>query len=114
LQKVALVIPTQLQHYEDRRWFLATQVAEVHKQNVQSCQDFIDLAAMIVRGEFKTIPVATDTYILFGVGAKANDDAFHTLSGRPRTFRSTAKPNCATGMQKSRARGHNSKKKSRI
>jgi len=76
LQKVALVIPTQLQHYEDRRWFLATQVAEVHKQNVQSCQDFIDLAAMIVRGEFKTIPAATDTYILFGVGAKANDDAF--------------------------------------
>ena len=76
LQKVALVIPTQLQHYEDRRWFLATQVAEVHKQNVQSCQDFIDLAAMIVRGELKTIPAATDTYILFGVGAKANDDAF--------------------------------------
>ena len=75
-QKVALVIPTQLQHYEDRRWFLATQVAEVHKQNVQSCQDFIDLAAMIVRGEFKTIPAATDSYILFGVGAKANDEAF--------------------------------------
>jgi Family of unknown function (DUF5715) len=75
-QKVALVIPTQLQHYEDRRWFLATQVAEVHKQNVQSCQDFIDLAALIVRGEFKTVPAATDSYILFGVGAKANDDAF--------------------------------------
>jgi hypothetical protein len=76
LQKVALVIPTQLQHYEDRRWFLATQVAEVHKQNVQTCQDFIDLAALIVRGEFKTIPAATDSYILFGVGAKANDEAF--------------------------------------
>ena len=75
-QKVALVVPTQLQHYEERRWFLATQVAEVHKQNVQTCQDFIDLAAMIVRGEFKTIPAATDSYILFGVGAKANDEAF--------------------------------------
>ena len=75
-QKVALLIPTQLQHYEDRRWFLATQVAEVHKQNVQSCQDFIDLAAMIVRGEFRTVPAATDSYILFGVGAKANEDAF--------------------------------------
>jgi hypothetical protein len=75
-KKVALVIPPQLQHYEDRRWFLATQVAEVHKQNVQSCQDFIDLAAMIVRGEIRTVPAATESYILFGVGAKANEDAF--------------------------------------
>lgn len=74
--KVALVIPTQLQHYEDRRWFLATQVAEVHKQNVQSCQDFIDLAAMIVRGEMKPVPAATESYILFGVGARADDDVF--------------------------------------
>ncbi len=74
--KVALVIPPQLQHYEDRRWFLATQVAEVHKQNVQSCQDFIELAALLVRGEMKAVPAATETYILFGVGAKANDDTF--------------------------------------
>lgn len=74
--KVALQIPPQLQHYEERRWFLATQVAEVHKQNVQSCQDFIDLAAMIVRGEMKTVPSATETYILFGVGAKADDGVF--------------------------------------
>ena len=75
-KKVALVIPTQLQHYEDRRWFLATQVAEVHKQNVQSCQDFIDLAAMLVRGEMKPVPAATESYILFGVGAKADDAVF--------------------------------------
>ena len=75
-KKVALVIPTQLQHYEARRWFLATQVAEVHKQNVQSCQDFIELAAMIVRGEMKPVPAATETYILFGVGARADDDVF--------------------------------------
>lgn len=74
--KVALVIPPQLQHYEERRWFLATQVAEVHKQNVQSCQDFIDLAAMIVRGEMSKVPAATESYILFGVGAKADDDVF--------------------------------------
>lgn len=75
-KKVALVIPPQLQHYEDRRWFLATQVAEVHKQNVQSCQDFIELAAMIVRGEMKTVPAATQNYILFGVGARADNDVF--------------------------------------
>ena len=32
---VALEIPTELRHYEDRHWFLATQVAEVEKFNVQ-------------------------------------------------------------------------------
>src|SRR5262249_31605726 len=68
--KVALEIPPELKHYEERRWFLATQDAEVHKQNVQSCQDFIDLAAMIKRGELRTVPLATENYILFGVGQK--------------------------------------------
>ena len=33
-------IPSELRHYTDRHWFLATQVAEVRKFNVQSCQDF--------------------------------------------------------------------------
>ena len=74
--KVALEIPPELKHYEERRWFLATQVAEVHKQNVQTCQDFIDLAAMIQRGEMRTVPLATENYILLGVGAKADEDVF--------------------------------------
>lgn len=73
---VALEIPTQLRHYEDRHWFLATQVAEVKKSNVQSVQDFVDLAAMIQRGEMVSVPAVTDTYILFGVGAKADHGAF--------------------------------------
>ena len=73
---VALEIPTQLRHYEDRHWFLATQVAEVKKFNLQPVQDFVDLAAMIQRGEMVSVPVVTDTYILFGVGAKVDDGAF--------------------------------------
>ena len=73
---IAIEIPTQLRHYEDRHWFLATQVAEVKKFNVQSAQDFVDLAAMIQRGEMVPVPAVTDTYILFGVGAKADDGAF--------------------------------------
>src|SRR5258708_354081 len=47
----AVETPTELRHYSDRHWFLATQVAEVRKFNVQSCQDFVDLASMIERGE---------------------------------------------------------------
>ena len=73
---VALEIPTQLRHYEDRHWFLATQVAEVRKFNVPSAQDFVDLAAMIQRGEMVSVPAVTNTYILFGVGAKADNGAF--------------------------------------
>src|SRR2546423_10590703 len=72
----ALEIPTQLRHYEDRHWFLATQVAEVEKFNVQSCQDFVDLAAMLERGELVSLPAVTENYILFGVGAKADDGPF--------------------------------------
>jgi hypothetical protein len=75
-ENVALEIPWQLRHYEDRHWFLATQVAEVKKFNVQPVQDFVDLAAMLQRGELVSVPVVTDTYILYGVGAKADDGAF--------------------------------------
>jgi Family of unknown function (DUF5715) len=74
---VALEIPTQLRHYEDRHWFLATQVAEVEKFHVQTTQDFVDLAALLERGELVSLPAVTETYILFGVGAKADDGPFN-------------------------------------
>jgi hypothetical protein len=73
---VAVETPAELRHYSDRHWFLATQVAEVRKFNLQSCQDFVDLASMIERGELVSLPAVTETYILYGVGAKANDDVF--------------------------------------
>ena len=72
----AVEIPPELRHYSDRRWFLATQVAEVQKSNVQTCQDFVDLAALIERGEMVFVPAVTDNYILFGVGARADDGVF--------------------------------------
>jgi len=73
---VALEIPAQLRHYEDRHWFLATQVAEIKKFNVHPVQDFVDLAAMIQRGETVSVPAVTDTYILFGVGARVDGSMF--------------------------------------
>ena len=75
-EKVALEIPPELRHYEDRHWFLATQVAEVKKFNVQPVQDFVDLAAMISRGEVVPVPAVTDTYILFGVAARVDGGVF--------------------------------------
>ena len=39
-------------------------------------QDFVDLAAMIERGSMVAVPAVTDTYVLFGVGAKADEGVF--------------------------------------
>ena len=72
----AIEIPPELKHYSDRHWFLATQVAEITKYNVQTCQDFLDVTAMIERGEMVVVPAVTDTYVLYGVGAKADDKVF--------------------------------------
>jgi hypothetical protein len=68
--------PPELKHYEERHWFLATQVAEVAEHRVQTVQDYMDLAAMIERGEMVTVPALTDSYILFGIGQRATEEAF--------------------------------------
>jgi len=73
---VALVVPPELKHYSDRHWFLATQVAEIDKYKVHTCQDFLDLAAMLERGEMVTVPWVTETYVLFGIGERADDGVF--------------------------------------
>ena len=68
--------PPELKHYEERHWFLATQVAEVAEHRVQTAQDYMDLAAMIKLGEMVTVPALTDSYILFGIGERATEEAF--------------------------------------
>jgi hypothetical protein len=70
----ALEIPPELKHYEDRHWFLATQVAEVGRHNVPTCHDFVDLAEMIQRGKLVPMPAANETYVLYGVGQRADDE----------------------------------------
>ena len=73
---VAVETPPELRHYSERYWFLATQVAEVAKYNVPTSQDFVDLASMIERGEMVALPAVTDTYVLYGVGQKADAGEF--------------------------------------
>ncbi|HEY5884722.1 MAG TPA: DUF5715 family protein [Pyrinomonadaceae bacterium] len=74
--QVAHEIPPELKHYEDRHWFLATQVAEVAEHNVGTCQDFVDLAGMHQRGEVVALPAVTQTYVLYKVGERADDRRF--------------------------------------
>lgn len=72
----ALEIPPELKHYEERYWFLATQVAEVEKYKIHTCQDYLDLATLIERGEIVPVPAVTDTYVLLGVGQRADESEF--------------------------------------
>lgn len=72
----ALEIPPELKHYDERYWFLATQVAEVEKYKVHTCQDYLDLAGMIQRHDLVPVAALTDNYILLGIGQRANDEPF--------------------------------------
>ncbi len=71
-----LEIPSELRHYEERYWFLATQVAEIEKYKVHTVQDYLDLASMIQSGELVPVPAVTDTFILLGVGQRADEEPF--------------------------------------
>lgn len=71
--------PPELKHYSERYWFLAAQVAEIDKHNVYTCQDFLDLATLIQRGEMIPVPAVTDSYVLYRVGEAADDAEFSTF-----------------------------------
>lgn len=77
--------PPELKHYSERYWFLATQVAEIEKHNVYLCQDFLDLATLIQRGQMIPVPAVTDSYILYGVGEAADDSEFSTFENKTDT-----------------------------
>ena len=79
----AIMTPPELKHYSERYWFLATQVAEIEKHRVYTCQDFIDLAALIQRGELLVVPAATDSYVLLGIGERADDSEFTRYEADP-------------------------------
>lgn len=72
----AISTPPELKHYSERYWFLATQVAEIEQHSVYNCQDFFDLAALIQRGELVVVPAVTDSYVLYGIGERADDSEF--------------------------------------
>lgn len=92
--------PPELKHYSERYWFLATQVAEIEKHNVHTCQDFLDLAAMIQRGELVSVPFVTDSYVLYGIGQRADDSEFSRFEPDESTEPQTPQTNAAHDQQK--------------
>jgi hypothetical protein len=75
-RKASINTPAELQHYSDRRRFLAVQVAETHAQRYGLPQDYADLAALIRKGELVEVSPLGDDYLLYGVGGNASDEPF--------------------------------------
>src|SRR2546423_3617531 len=73
-RKASINTPAELQHYSDRRRFLAVQVAETHEQRYGLPEDYADLAALIRKGELVEMSPLGDDYLLYGVGANASDE----------------------------------------
>jgi hypothetical protein len=75
--KAEIKIPAELKLYQDRRRFLAIQIAEWREQKYEIPKDFYDLASMTQRGEFTALPTLAPDYILYGVGLKADEELTH-------------------------------------
>jgi len=72
----AVVVPSELRHYSDRRRFLAVQVAESRVQDYALPHDYADLVRLIQTGEMVEMKPVGDNYILYGVGSSVSDDPF--------------------------------------
>jgi hypothetical protein len=67
-------IPAELRHYDDRRRFLAVQMADSREERYDLPHDVAALAQMIQRGELVGLRALGDEYILYDVGTDARED----------------------------------------
>jgi hypothetical protein len=67
-------VPDELKHYEDRRRFLAVQMADSQERSYRLPDDEADLAEMIQRGEVVEMPPLGDDYVLYDLGTDVTDD----------------------------------------
>jgi hypothetical protein len=75
-KQAKISVPQELRHYSDTRRFLAIQVAEWRKHRFETPQDYSDLAGLISRGEMVEVKPVSTSYILYGVGGRANGEPF--------------------------------------
>lgn len=78
--------PVELMHYrDDRRRFLAVQIAATREDNLQMPHDEAALAGMILRGELVELAPLTEDYLLYEIGTAVNIDPlshFDEASGK--------------------------------
>jgi hypothetical protein len=69
-----ITTPPELQHYDDRRRFLAVQMADSQEESYDLPHDHAELAEMIQRGEVVALPALGEDHILYDVGTDARED----------------------------------------
>ena len=74
-------IPPQLQHYTDRRRFLAIQYAAWNQLHNEIPQGYLELLELIEKGGLVEMPKVEDNYILYGVGEMAGSEPFSYYDG---------------------------------
>jgi hypothetical protein len=67
-------VPSALQHYDDRRRFLALQMADSKEEGFELPHDQAELVEMIRRGELVEMRALGDDYILYDVGTASRED----------------------------------------
>jgi hypothetical protein len=78
-------VPSELQHYDDRRRFLALQMADSKEEGFDLPHDQAELVEMIKRGELVEVRALGDDYILYDVGTASREDPlthYDTASGK--------------------------------
>src|SRR6187549_2088570 len=67
-------VPPELKHYDDRRRFLAVQMADSQEERYSLPHDVAALAEMIRRGELVGLRALGEEHILYDVGTDARED----------------------------------------
>lgn len=75
-RKAQVEIPVELQHYSDRRRFLAVQVAESRELAYKIPLDYTDLVELIRNKQLVEMEPLGKDYIIYGVGGNATDEPF--------------------------------------
>ncbi|MGA9771881.1 MAG: DUF5715 family protein [Blastocatellia bacterium] len=75
-RKAQIEVPAELQHYSDRRRFLAVQVAESRELAYRPPLDYSDLVELIQKKQIVEMEPLGHDYIIYGVGGNASDEPF--------------------------------------
>lgn len=67
-------VPIELKHYDDRRRFLALQMADSKEEGFDLPHDQGELVEMVQKGELVEMPALGDDYILYDVGTATRED----------------------------------------
>jgi len=69
-----ITTPAELLHYDDRRRFLAVQMADAQEESYDLPHDHAELAEMIRTGELVSLRALGEDHILYDVGTDARED----------------------------------------